>query len=237
MPFEDFLKCYIAEDKCPNSNVTFHLYTRETANNPTQLDMANGQTVTTAVLGKSKRVFVLLHGYTGHKDFSPNIEIRPEILKNGDHSVITIDYGPLVPEPCYIQAVHNLPLVAKCTGQLLDFMMGKSMFALKNLHIIGFSLGAQTAGMISNFVKTGKLPRITGLDPAKPLFTFAPAEYKLTKDKAVFVDVIHTDILARGVLRTAGHSDFYVNGGIEQPGCSLQTNTSKFRRSQSKGIV
>lgn len=228
MPFEDFLKCYIADDKCPNSNVTFYLYTRETIDNPTQLDMANEQTVSSAVLGRSKRVFVLLHGYTGYRDFSPNTEIRPEILKHGDHSVISVDYGPLVPEPCYIQAVHNLPVVAKCTAQLLDAMMSKSMFALKNLHIIGFSLGAQTAGMISNYVKTGKLPRITGLDPAKPLFTFAPSEHKLSKDKADFVDVIHTDILARGVLRSAGHTDFYVNGGIEQPGCSLQTNTSKF---------
>lgn len=162
MPFDDFLKCYIADDKCPNSNVTFWLYTRQTVDNPTKLDMMNEQSVTTATLAKSNRVFVLLHGYTGYRDFSPNTEIRPEILKNGDHSVITVDYGPLVPEPCYIQAVHNLPVVAKCTAQLLDFMMSKSMFSLKNLHIIGFSLGAQTAGMIGNYVKTGKLPRITG---------------------------------------------------------------------------
>lgn len=232
MPFEDFEKCYIADEKCPNSNVTFFLYTRETMDNPLQLDMANVDAMSSAVFGKSKRVFVLLHGYTGYRDFSPNTEIRPEIFKNGDHSVISVDYGPLVPEPCYIQAVHNLPVVANCTAQLLDYMMSQSMFLLKNLHIIGFSLGAQTAGMIGNYVKTGKLPRITGLDPAKPLFSFAPSEYKLTKDKAVFVDVIHTDILARGVLRTAGHTDFYVNGGIEQPGCSFQRNTSRWCQSQ-----
>lgn len=27
-PFDMFSKCYIAEDKCPNKNVTFWLYTR-----------------------------------------------------------------------------------------------------------------------------------------------------------------------------------------------------------------
>lgn len=227
-PFEDFDKCHIADEECPNSNITFWLYTRDTMDNPMQLDMTNTEAMSRAVLGKSKRVFVLLHGYTGYKDFSPNPEIRPEIMRHGDHSVISVDYKPLAPEPCYIQAVHNLPLVANCTAQLLDYMMSQSMFSLKDLHIIGFSLGAQTAGMIGTFVKTGKLLRITGLDPAKPLFTFAPAEYKLTKDKAVFVDVLHTDILARGVLRAAGHADFYVNGGIEQPGCSFQRNTSGF---------
>lgn len=166
------MKCHIAADKCPNSNVTFWLYTRQTIDNPTQLNMADLQTMSSVKMGKSKRVFVLLHGYTGYRDFSPNTEIRPEILKNGEHSVISVDYGPLVPEPCYIQAVHNLPLVAKCTAQLLDYMMAQRMFTLKNLHIIGFSLGAQTAGMISNYVKMGKLHRITGLDPAKVIISF-----------------------------------------------------------------
>lgn len=63
----------------------------------------------------------------------------------------------------------------------------------------------------------------TGLDPAKPLFIFAKNNRKLGKDDAEFVDVIHTDVLQRGVLASAGHADFYVNGGIEQPGCSKQT--------------
>lgn len=27
-PFDMFSKCYVAEDKCPNKNVTFWLYTR-----------------------------------------------------------------------------------------------------------------------------------------------------------------------------------------------------------------
>lgn len=67
---------------------------------------------------------------------------------------------------------------------------------------------------------------LAGLDPAKPMFIFASGDHKLGKDDAEFVDVIHTDILQRGVLAAAGHVDFYVNGGIEQPGCALQTNSS-----------
>lgn len=58
------------------------------------------------------------------------------------------------------------------------------------------------------------------------MFVFAKSDHKLGKDDAEFVDVIHTDVLARGVLASAGHVDFYVNGGIEQPGCTLQMNTS-----------
>lgn len=120
------------------------------------------RTIMDANYVKKRPFIVLLHGYTGHKDFSPNTEIRPALFNNSDFNIISVDYQPLAPEPCYLQAVHNLPLVAKCTAQLLDFMMSKSLFTLNDLHIIGFSLGAQTAGMISNYIKTGKLKRITG---------------------------------------------------------------------------
>lgn len=78
---------------------------------------------------------VLLHGYTGHKDYSPNTEIRPALFKNNDYNVISVDYHPLAPEPCYIQAVHNLPVVAKCTAQLLDYMMSQSIFTLDDLSV------------------------------------------------------------------------------------------------------
>lgn len=124
--------------------------------------MADTKTVDNAKYAKNRPFIVLIHGYTGHKDYSPNSHIRPALFQNNEYNVISIDYGPLAPEPCYVQAVHNLPVVAKCTAQLLDYMMEQQMFTLDDLHIIGFSLGGQTAGMISNYVKTGKLKRITG---------------------------------------------------------------------------
>lgn len=129
--------------------------------------MADEQTVTTANYAAGRPFIVLLHGYTGHKDYSPNSHIRPALFQNNDFNVISVDYHPLAPEPCYVQAVHNLPVVAKCTAQLLDYMISQQIFTLDDLHIIGFSLGAQTAGMIANYVKSGKLKRITGVFPTQ----------------------------------------------------------------------
>lgn len=47
-------------------------------------------------------------------------------------------------------------------------------------------------------------------------------------DDADYVQVVHTDSFARGVLSASGHQDFYMNGGIEQPGCNAQRNQSSF---------
>lgn len=53
------------------------------------------------------------------------------------------------------------------------------------------------------------------------------ADERISINDAKFVDVIHTDVLERGMLSPMGDVDFYVNGGIEQPGCSAQSDMSK----------
>lgn len=42
---------------------------------------------------------------------------------------------------------------------------------------------------------------------------------KLDSSDAEFVDVIHTNALLQGKIERCGHADFYMNGGIVQPGC------------------
>lgn len=162
---------------------------------------------------------MLLHGYTGHRDFSPNKEIRPAYFAHGDYNIISVDYGPLARKPCYFSAVRNLPTVANCSAQLLDYMEANQIMNMDKYNVIGFSLGGQTSGMMGHFKQGRKIPRITGLDPAKPCFTDVPKEYKLDEGDADFVNVLHTDAMLRGVLSRAGHVDFYVNGGLSQPGC------------------
>lgn len=58
-----------------------------------------------------------------------------------------------------------------------------------------------------------------GLDPALPLFTTTNKDRKLDRTDAEFVDVLHTDALVEGKVERCGHIDFYMNGGLEQPGC------------------
>ncbi|KAJ6646516.1 Pancreatic triacylglycerol lipase [Pseudolycoriella hygida] len=220
-PF-NLLNCRITSEVCPNKDITFYLYTRTTQMEPHELNVANPETIKEAKFVTNRPLIVLIHGFTGHKNETPNTEVRPAYFRRGEYNIISVDYQPLAVSPCYVHAVLNLPTVANCTAQLINYLIQESLFTLDNIHIIGASLGAQTAGMMGNFIKSGKLKRITGLDPAKPLFVFAKNSHRLGKNDAEFVDIIHTEVMLRGVLFAIGHVDFYANGGLQQPGCDKQ---------------
>jgi len=69
-----------------------------------------------------------------------------------------------------------------------------------------------------------KYSRITGLDPAGPLYTSnvtLPRNQQLSSGNAAFVDALHTNMGQMGTIdTTSGTIDIIVNGGLSQPGCS-----------------
>ncbi|XP_046647465.1 pancreatic lipase-related protein 3-like [Daphnia pulicaria] len=102
---------------------------------------------------------------------------------------------------------------------------------------MGHSLGAHVVGGAGAAVSLGRVPRITGLDPAGPLFTLNDTETRLDTTDGDFVDIIHTNggtLLhdQQGFLPPIGHIDFYPNGGQFQPGCTANQMEST---GQSRG--
>ncbi|KAH9382403.1 hypothetical protein HPB48_005549 [Haemaphysalis longicornis] len=90
-------------------------------------------------------------------------------------------------------------------------------------HLVGFSLGAHVAGFAGAELRN--LSRITGLDPAAPLFEGYDEASRLDPSDAKLVDVIHSngDSFLRGGLgafEPLGHVDYYPNGGKVQLGCN-----------------
>lgn len=96
--------------------------------------------------------------------------------------------------------------------------------------MIGHSLGGQIAGFVGKTVQnlTGSsVARITGLDPAGPLFLPSDPEGRLADTDADLVVVLHTDGLVYGYYYVVGDIDFYANGGTSpQPGCLLEDLTT-----------
>ncbi|GAB0094896.1 hypothetical protein DMENIID0001_102220 [Sergentomyia squamirostris] len=94
---------------------------------------------------------------------------------------------------------------------------------IDKIHIIGHSLGAHVAASIGrHFIEIAKrpLPRITGLDPARPCFNEGEAMTNLQRGDAQFVDIIHTNNGGLGKREPIGDADFYPNGmSVLMPGC------------------
>lgn len=112
-------------------------------------------------------------------------------------------------------AYRNVAAKARTIGNELSEFINAASINRSTIHCIGHSLGAHICGFAGKY---GKLARISGLDPAGPLFKDASSRDRLDKDDAYLVDNIHGDSLL-GIQENIGHKDFYPNGGSSQKGC------------------
>lgn len=149
-------------------------------------------------------------------------------------NVVVVDWGKLASASFwtalfyYPQAVQNVARVGEHVANFIKFLLdAEAICSLGKVHLLGFSLGAHVAGVAGMYLKnkTGiKVGRITGFDPAGPEFgEDVKPNYRLDKEDADFVDVIHSNAGNLGTDLLSGHVDFFVNGGTEQPGCSYDS--------------
>ncbi|XP_036432225.1 hepatic triacylglycerol lipase [Colossoma macropomum] len=197
------------EDTC--EIVPFHLNTLHTCNYNT-----------------SSPLIIIIHGWSINGLMEEWIFRMASALKTKlEHvNVLISDWRPLALQP-YSVAVKNSRQVGFDVVTLLQWLEETTQFSMNEVHLIGYSLGAHVAGFAgSHFKGARKLGRITGLDPAGPLFEKVNASERLSPDDAKFVDAIHTFSksgigLALGISQPVGHVDFYPNGGSMQPGCQM----------------
>ncbi|CAH0555695.1 unnamed protein product [Brassicogethes aeneus] len=166
---------------------------------------------------------VLIHGFGSDCGYIWIYEMRSALLGVEEANVICVDWekGALLPN--YVKASANTRLVGKQLANLIKGLVEHNGLSLRNLHLIGFSLGAHIAGFAG--AELGNVSRITGLDPAGPLFESQDPRARLDQSDAAFVDVIHSNgekiiLGGLGTSQPMGHVDFYPNGGREQIGCS-----------------
>ncbi|KAF2902054.1 hypothetical protein ILUMI_04153 [Ignelater luminosus] len=204
-------------------NTRFILYTRLNPSEGQIIKAQDDKTIKRSNFDPKKKVKFIIHGFIDTPLSNWVGDMKDELLKAEDLNVVVVDWagGSL---PLYTQATANTRLVGLELGYFINYLVKNYGLDADDVHIIGHSLGAHTAGYAGSMVPG--LGRITGLDPAEPYFQGMPPHIRLDPSDAQLVDVIHTDgksifFLGYGMSQPCGHIDFYPNNGKEQPGCDI----------------
>lgn len=178
-------------------------------------------------LNLTQPVTIMVHGFKENASTTLIIAMGSAYAKYKDVNFLTVDWSDYTINYPYLRAVEVVPEVGDLVGNFIyNISTSVTISIFQNIHLIGYSLGAHVAGFAGKYIyklTTMRIDRVTGLDVARPLFTFPIrrlCKNRLCKTDAEFVDVIHTNILGFGATFPIGQADFYVNkGGPIQPGC------------------
>ncbi|XP_045464528.1 pancreatic lipase-related protein 2-like [Harmonia axyridis] len=215
----------INKHKCPKidpvRDISFQLYTRHNPLHHQRLIIGDDEALQKSNFNFSQPTVIFFHAFFENSMSLTATIIRTAYLQRGDHNIILLNAPRLEAGPWYLTAARNTEVVGRYTAMFIDYLVSRGMY-LPSLHLVGLSLGAQMAGVCGQNVRSGRVTRITGLDPAGPLFKKWPKNLKLDAGDAEFVDVIHTDAGIFGYPTQIGHVDFWPNRGISpQPGCTI----------------
>ncbi|XP_076178116.1 uncharacterized protein LOC143152172 isoform X2 [Ptiloglossa arizonensis] len=210
--------CLVNNDQsCPDKEVTFFLYTQRNHEMGQEILVdEGGSNLADTNFVPTNPTKIIVHGYDSDMRLTYLVDVRREYLRSYDYNLIAVDWRRLASAPCYPLVVRNVPHVGDCVAQLVQRIRETGAV---DVHAIGFSLGAHVPAFAANVLRPYRMSRITGLDPAMPLFVTADKDQKLDAGDAEFVDVFHTNAFIQGKVESSGHADFYMNGGINQPGC------------------
>lgn len=164
----------------------------------------------------------IIHGWMSNSNTEAILNIKNAYLSIGDYNIFTVNWEKIAKNNYYFTSAEQTKDVGGAIAKMIDGLVSRGG-DLSRIHIIGHSLGAHVAGSAGKQVKSGKVGRITGLDPASLGFQSyldPKGERRLNRSDAKFVDVIHTDMGLVGLSAAIGHADFYPNrGSPPQPGC------------------
>ncbi|KYN29647.1 Lipase member H-B [Trachymyrmex cornetzi] len=169
------------------------------------------------VLDNDKRIIFYVFGYLQYPEDS-NVQLMMEALCYGrTDNVVLLDWSKYS-KGSYPIAFRNAEKVGSLFAQSIQLLV-ESGLDVSRIYIVAHSLGAHIAGFVGK-CNVFKIPRITALDPANPVFYLLGCY--LTRNDAEWVDVIHTDKGGYGTPTSMGTADYYVNGGTRpQPGCQI----------------
>jgi len=153
-------------------------------------------------------------------------------LSGGDTGLL--DINTLAATTMYPLVLLNVPPTGQRVADFLQFLSVNVNIPQSSVWIIGHSLGAHIAGCAGSASISDNnaiVNRLTGLDPAGPLYYLSLSNSDMIyKTNAGWVDIYHTGRGGLGDSRTnSGDIDVFVNGGSSQTGCPFPSTTDPLR--------
>ncbi|XP_039755434.1 pancreatic lipase-related protein 2-like [Pararge aegeria] len=193
----------------------YWLFTRKNPTLPQVIVDGDVNSILNSNYDAKKPLKVVAHGWNKNGHALSNRMITSAYLETSDVNVIVIDWR-VAASGDYVEAALRIPATGRALGNFLKWMLRNAGGNLNALHLIGYSFGAHIMSSAGR-VLGGRPIRVTGLDPAGP--GWSGNSYALNTAAGQYVEVIHTNIMIRGITEPIGHTDFYPNGGQSQPGC------------------
>ncbi|XP_055859356.1 phospholipase A1-like [Episyrphus balteatus] len=203
--------------------VEYYLYTPANPTNGQRIRHDDPSSIQLSNFNASHITGIILHGYRSSSDEPVCSLIRDAIFKTKrPRNIICIDWSKIA-RKTYPTARFVAPSVGKDLSMFINFLLKHTSMSMKNLYVVGHSLGAHVAGIAGKHLKeqNKSIPLIVGCDPALPLFDYNNCSSRLCQTDADFVETVQTNGGQLGFLRPIGAGTYYPNGGIRQPGCGL----------------
>ncbi|KAM4039572.1 hepatic triacylglycerol lipase [Anomaloglossus baeobatrachus] len=223
-----------------STKAKFLLYNEGRDRNMCPIVTYQSETLENCAFNATLPLILIVHGWSIDGNMEAWIPKMASAFKSSKKEINVIIVDWLISAHVhYPVAVQNARFIGLEIAEFLEWLESSIQFPRSNVHLIGYSLGAHVSGFAGTYVNgSGKIGRITGLDPAGPLFEGMSAIDRLSSDDASFVDAIHTNTqphfgLSIGINERVGHFDFYPNGGDIQPGCHFR---DLYRHIAEKGI-
>ncbi|XP_042911517.2 lipoprotein lipase, partial [Parasteatoda tepidariorum] len=234
------LKRFISENrnKVDNLDVSYYLFTYMNPKEPYHLKTTQDSWIQSNLDPKHPTIF-LIHGFETEINIQNGTytKMKDNILNRSVYrNVFLMDYSKYS-SGLFSETAKMSFLVSQNLANFIHFLMKNASMAADQFHLVGASLGGEVAANAASLVPG--LGRLTGLDPAGPIFELLPSNYRISSDDAQFVDIIHTSSIAPfpkgiGISYPAGDMDFYPNGGQYQPGCG---DSNKISGTKNKNDV
>ncbi|CAL8077818.1 unnamed protein product [Orchesella dallaii] len=190
------------------TDVTFLLYSRD--NSYTEV---SPESVDASLVEKGVKTYFVIDGLYSNRTTLMAKTVTDDLITLPNCNVIMVDWAPLSGYLAFRPSMNDLelrglynnvttyvPAIAQKIVNLIESLKTKKSIPLSQVHVIGFSLGAQIGAVVGSEIRKKdkeEVGRISGLDPAS--FNYqeenVTADNRLDVTDAAFVDIYHTNRL------------------------------------------